>query len=84
MAASTSITSKELIPNLAGKLAKVEFTKAGATDTIAVPAEFGDTCVWCSVVKKSTGVPDPATGISDNVVTLSVGTGVMVGLFLME
>lgn len=84
MAASSDISLVNITPGLSGNLVALQFTKAGATDTIAVPAGYGSKVVWCNVVKESTGVPDPATGISNLTVTLSVGTGVMRGLFLVE
>lgn len=83
-AAATSITSTEIVPNLGGKLVRVNFTKADAKDTIAVPSVYGTTVVWCDVVKTSTQVKDPATAVSGLTVTLSVGTGAMTGLFLVE
>jgi len=84
MAAATSITTEEVVPGLCGKLVKLEFTKAGNTDTVTVPSGMGSTVIWCDVNKKSDLVKDPATAVTDLTVTLSAGTGVMVGLFLLE
>lgn len=61
----------------------LEFTKANATDTFTVPAMYGTTVVWCDIIKKSSQVKDPATAVDGRKVTLSVGTGAMVGLFLL-
>lgn len=75
---------RDLVPNLGGKLVKVEFEKEGATDVIILPDYLGSEVVWCNVVKKSTGELDDATDIDGLEVTLSTGTGTMVGLFLVE
>lgn len=64
-------------------LVALEFTKIGIADTIAVPSRYGSTVIWCDICAKATGVKDPATAISNLIVTLSVGTGSMVGLFLV-
>ncbi len=78
------VTTIDAIHGQFGKIVILEFTKANATDTIAVPTIYGKTCISAWVQKKSTGVADPATAISANVVTLSVGTGSMIGIFVMS
>lgn len=84
MAESTAKSVKGTGAAVGINLVEMEFTKAGATDTITIPAGYGTTVVWASVVKKSTGVPDDPTAISGLEVTLSTGTGVMRGLFIVE
>ncbi len=78
------VTTVDKIHGQFGKIVILEFTKANATDTFAVPAIYGKTCIFASVQAKATGVADPATAISSRVVTLSVGTGSMVGMFVMS
>lgn len=84
MTDATGVSIVEVVPALGGKLVKLEFTKAGATDVVNIPAGLGATVIWCDVNKKSSLVKDPATAVTDLAVTLSAETGVMVGLFLLE
>ena len=84
MAAGTSVSAVGISPGVGKTLLYVEVTKANATDTVAVPSGYGTTVTWCAFTNKSTGVPDPATGISGLTITLSVGTGVTSGLVIVE
>lgn len=84
MAAATGISIINVSPGISGTILALEFTKANATDTITIPDGYGTAVVWADVGKKSTLVKDPATAVSGLTVTLSVGTGVMKGLFLIE
>lgn len=85
MAAITTIDAiRGFAPAPGGmNMVALEFTKTTATDTIEVPSRYGSTVLWCNVCAKATGVNDPSTAISGRVVTLSAGTGSMVGLFLL-
>lgn len=84
MADATSISVVDVSPGLSGTLLRIDATKAGATDVINVPAGYGTTVVWSDFAKKSTGVKDPVTATSSLALTMSAGTGEMVGLVLVE
>lgn len=84
MAEVTNISVTNVTPGNSGTILALEFTKANATDTVTIPEGFGKTVVWADVCIKSSLVKDPATAVSGLTVTLSQGTGVMKGLFMVE
>lgn len=83
MAAATAVGVVSTAQNTGMTLLRVNFTKANVNDTVAVPAGYGSTVVWCDMCKISTLVKDPATAVTGLTVTCSVGTGEMTGLFLV-
>lgn len=56
--------------------------KANANDTFTVTN--AKAVIWCSLTNDTSGALDPATTISANVITLSVGTGATSGLVLYK
>ncbi len=84
MADATAISVVNVSPALGGTLLRINATKANANDVINVPAGYGSTVVWNDFVKESTGVKDPVTATSNLALTMSTGTGDMVGLVLVE
>lgn len=83
----TNATSVSVVDTAHGAgltLLRVDYTKAGATNVVNVPAGHGQTVVWCDCNKISTLVKDPATAVSSLAVTMSAGTGDFTGLFLVE
>lgn len=57
-------------------------TKANAADTFTVTN--AKEIAWCNLTNDTSGAADPATTISANVITLSVGTGATSGLVLYK